>query len=74
VAKDIELELHGTITLLRPLTPEAKSWIDENIPDDARWFDSALAVEPRYCPDIVAGMIEDGLAVYIGEDLVTRAS
>ena len=74
MAKDVELEFHGTISLLRPLTPEATSRINENIPDDAQWFGGALAVEPRYCPGIVAGMIDDGLAVYIGEDLVTRAS
>ena len=54
--------------------PQAASWIDENIADEAQWFGTALAVEPRYCPDIVAGMIDDGLAVYIGENLVTGAS
>ena len=72
VAKDVELEFHGTINLLRPLSPQAASWIDENIADEAQWFGTALAVEPRYCPDIVAGMIDDGLAVYIGENLVDR--
>lgn len=74
VAKDVELEFHGTINLLRPLSPQAASWIDENIADEAQWFGGALAVEPRYCPVIVAGMIDDGLAVYIGENLVTGAS
>ena len=74
MAKDVELEFHGTIILLRPLSPQATSWIDENIADEAQWFGGALAVEPRYCPNIVAGMIDDGLAVYIGEDLVTGAS
>ena len=74
MAKDVELEFHGTINLLWPLTPKATSWIDENIPDDAQWFGTALAVEPRYCPDIVAGMIDDGLAVHIGEGLVTSIS
>jgi hypothetical protein len=38
VAKDVELEFHGTINLLRPLTPKATSWIDENIPDEAQWL------------------------------------
>ena len=74
MAKDVELEFHGTINLLWPLTPEATSSIDENIPDDAQWFGAALAVEPRYCADIVAGMIDDGLAVYSGEGLVTSLS
>jgi hypothetical protein len=35
---------------------------------------TALAVEPRYTPDIVAGMIDYGLAVHIGEGLVTSLS
>ena len=74
MAKDVELEFHGTINLLRPLSPQAASWIDENIADEAQWFGGALAVEPRYCPVIAAGMIDDGLAVYIGEHLVTGAS
>ena len=74
MATDVELEFHGTINLLRPLSPEARSWIDANIPDEAQWFGTALAVEPRCCPDIVAGMIDDGLAVHIGEGLVTSIS
>ncbi len=71
MATDIEFECHGTINLLRPVTPDARSWIEDNIPDDAQWFLGALAVEPRYCPDIVAAMIADGLAVTIGDHRVT---
>ena len=50
MAKDVELEFHGTIILLRPLTPQVTSWIDENIPDEAQWFGGALAVEPPILP------------------------
>ena len=69
--RDVELSLHGSIDLLTPLTPEAQAWMNENIPDDAQWFGSGLAVEPRYVPDIVQGMIDDGLTVFICDGQVT---
>jgi hypothetical protein len=69
--RDVDLALHGSIDLLTPLTPEAQAWVKENIPDDAQWFGGALAVEPRYAPDIVQGMIDDGLAVFIGGGQIT---
>jgi hypothetical protein len=69
--RDVDLSLHGSIDLLTPLTPEAQAWMKDNIPDDALWFGGALAVEPRYAPDIVQGMIDDGLTVFIGDGQVT---
>ncbi len=69
--RDVDLARHGSIDLLTPLTPQAQTWMDENISNDAQWFGSALAVEPRYAPDIVQGMIDDGLAVFTGDKLVT---
>lgn len=69
---DVDLSLHGSIDLLTPLTAAAQAWMKENIPDDAQWFGGALAVEPRYAPDIVQGMIDDGLTVFIGDGQVTR--
>ncbi len=69
--RDVELSLHGSIDLLTPLTPEAQAWMKDNIPDDAQWFGGALAVEPRFAPDIVQGMIDDGLTVFICDGQVT---
>ena len=69
--RDVDLALGGLIDLLTPLTPDAQAWIEANIPDDAPRFGGALAVEPRYAPEIVQGMIEDGLAVFIGDGQVT---
>lgn len=74
VRKDVDLSFHGSINLLQPLSTEAEDWMDQNIPEDARWFGSALATESRYTPDIIAGMIDDGLAVYIGKGLVTSVT
>jgi len=35
--------------------------------DETRWWGRSAVVEPRYTDDIVAGMIDAGLAVYIRE-------
>ncbi len=69
--RDVDLALCSSIDLLTPLTAEAQDWIKANIPDDAQWFGGALAVEPRYAPEIVQGMLDDGLTVFIGNRLVT---
>ena len=60
---DVRVEKHGSIVLLRPLTNGGKSWLDENIPDDAQMLGNAVACEPRYVDAIVAGMIADDLEV-----------
>ena len=54
-----------------PGDPGRSFLIEDHVPDDARWFLGALVVEPRYCPDIVAALIADGLAVTIGDHRVT---
>lgn len=61
---DLQVENHGSIVLLRPLTDAAKRWIDESInPEGWQWFGHALAVEPRYVGAILEGMQADGLIV-----------
>ena len=60
---DFTVENHGSIFLLQPLTPAAQTWIDENIPEDAQYLGSAVAVEHRYILDIVDGIQGDALEV-----------
>ena len=48
--------------LVRPLTRDAETWIADNVPD-APWFHAALAVEPRYLDNLLAGMRADGLII-----------
>lgn len=55
-AAPYRLENHGTIALVRPLTPECRQWLDENT--DGTWFGGALAVEPRYVDDLLLGLEE----------------
>jgi hypothetical protein len=66
--KDVDLSFHGSINLLTPETQRAEDWLAENVGDDeTQWWGRSVVVEPRYTDDIVAGMIDAGLAVYIGE-------
>ncbi len=65
--RHVELSFHGSINLIAPITEAAQDWIDANIGEDAWLLCNALAVEPRCTDDIVRGMIDDGLAVYIGD-------
>lgn len=58
---DFELEDHGTVGLIRPLTDAAREWCEEHLPEDAQMFGTAYAVEPRYAMDIVQGFTGDGL-------------
>ena len=55
----VALEHHGTITLVRPMTPEAKTWLKENTGPESTWWGGALAVEPRYVANLVEGLMTD---------------
>lgn len=63
---DFEIENHGSIVLLRPVTPAAREWVDEHIlvdGNEVQTWAGAIVVEPRYVADIVHGFQEDGLCV-----------
>jgi hypothetical protein len=55
---DVQVENHGSIVLVRPLSDEAASWLHENT--DGTWWGGALAGEPRYVDDLLEGMLGDG--------------
>ena len=59
---DFRVENHFTIFLLTPLTPAAKFWVQEHLPDDNNRIDFAgsIVVEHRYIADIVRGAIAEG--------------
>jgi hypothetical protein len=57
------VENHGSLTLIRPHTRAARDWIRDNVEDTAHYFGAALAVEPRYVPRLVEGMIAAGLVI-----------
>lgn len=54
---------HGSITVLTPLTEAAQDWASEHLPDDAMRWCGGIVIEPRYWPDIIWGINDDGLTV-----------
>jgi hypothetical protein len=62
---DVSVLNEGSIFLLTPLSPFARDWFAEHLPDDAQHFGAAVVVEPRYVADILDGMAQDGLALEV---------
>jgi hypothetical protein len=62
---DISIENHGSIFLVRPITPAANAWIEEHIGHDNGFqpYYPTVVVEYRYIADIVAGLQNDGLVI-----------
>jgi hypothetical protein len=60
---DVCIENHGSLFVFQPLTPAARTWIEENVSEESTWWAGALVVEPRYARDLAAGMLADGLHV-----------
>ena len=58
---DFLCENHGSIFLLRPISPAAFLWIHENLPSDRITFGNAVVVEPRYVWAILVQLQDDGL-------------
>ena len=63
---DFLCENHGSVFLLRPISPSALAWIEEHLPPDRITFGNAVVVEPRYVWAILVGIQDDGLAVSRG--------
>ena len=63
-AIDFDINNHGSVILINPLTEDGKQWLDENTDiANRQFFGSALAVEPRYLDYLIEGMIADGLSI-----------
>ena len=62
---DFLFEDHGSIFLLRPLTPSATSWLEEHIGQDNGFqpYWPTCVIEHRYIWPILEGIQNDGLAV-----------
>jgi len=61
---DILVENHGSIILLRPVSPVGQAWLQENvIGDETQMLGKAVVCEPRYVADIIFGVRGEGLLV-----------
>jgi hypothetical protein len=57
------VEDHGTLILVRPLTHDVRTWLEENVAEDVQWWGGAIVVEPRHLAPLVEGMFEEGFTV-----------
>jgi hypothetical protein len=60
---DFFIRHEGTISLLFPESEAARDWVEAHLPDDALTWASAVCIEHRYVPDILAGIVTDGLTI-----------
>lgn len=60
---DFDIADHGSIIILRPVSTEARYWVDDNLPADTPWFGRGVAVERRYFDAIYDGITADGLTI-----------
>ena len=63
---DFLCENHGSIFLLRPVSPAAFSWIEEHLPPDRLTFGNAVAIDHRCIWAILVGLQDEGLVVTRG--------
>jgi hypothetical protein len=61
---DIEVTNGGSVVLLTPKTGTGRDWIDDNLDTEGwQWMGASLALDHRYAPPIIEGMIGDGLTI-----------
>jgi len=53
----------GSVFLLIPQTDAAKSWVSENLPEDAITLGDGVGIEGRYFEAIANGIQNDGLTI-----------
>ena len=63
---DFLCENHGSVFLLRPVSPASFDWIESHLPSDRITFGNAVVVEQRYVWAILAGLQDDGLVISHG--------
>lgn len=60
---DVELQDHGSIMILMPLTESGRRWLEDHTPEEAQKWGNGTVVEPRHAGPIVSEMQLDGLVV-----------
>lgn len=62
---DFELELHGSVALLIPLTATAEEWLELHIGKDNGYqpFWPKVVVEPRFLEQLVGAILEAGMRI-----------
>jgi len=57
----------GTLVLFKPVSPEGKQWVEDNVAlEPYQWTGDFFVVEPRYVDPLVETMREEGIMVVEG--------
>jgi len=70
---DVRVQDEGSVVMLRPLTPEAKQWLQDHADEDAIWMGGALAVGHQYADEIIQGLQDEGFTVSAGPEGASAA-
>jgi len=62
----------GSLVLVTPKTRAARRHLTAHT--DGQWLNDALAVEPRYAPELSAGLCRDGFTVELPNGRVVTAA
>lgn len=58
---DFTVANHGSVVLLKTLTPDAEEWVEEHVGgEDTQTWGGALCIEPRYITPIVDALHAEG--------------
>lgn len=64
---DVQVENHGSVVRLHPLTEAGRAWFKANVHAEPwQWLGPALVVDHRFAGDLITGMDIDGLLVSLG--------
>lgn len=64
ITTDFIIENTGSIILFRPMTDDARKWLDFNcVPEPWQWFGDAMACEPRCADNIIDGLRDSGFTI-----------
>jgi hypothetical protein len=63
---DVAVSCHGSIYIFTPLSPAAREWVAEFLPEHAQQWAGGTVVEHRFIAEIILGAQRDGLSVVQG--------
>ncbi len=58
---DFTVADHGSVVVMTPLTPAARDWTTNHLPDETPQWCGGFAIACRYINDILTGVCEAGL-------------
>jgi hypothetical protein len=68
---DFDFHDHGSLVMVHCTNANALAHLQENT--DGQWMGDALAVEPRYAPDLSATLCRDGFSVELPNGRIVTA-